>query len=443
MIHRIMPSAPSLLTSLLFAILLAGGSAFAQVPPPAPGKPDLGKLSPLAEAPDWTKLEALSKTMSAADFDAVFEGTYSNGKNSPPPWQRDPLGITVPTGAPDGRVVRIEFLPPGEKPGKVTRYWHAASELPPLQGKPPLSGLHIALDPGHIGGSYAKMEERYLTFHPDKPGEVVMEGEHVLVVAQLLKARLEALGARVSLVREKNEPVSTHQPAEYRNIAMQVLRENGILTPKDSYAGLGNAEKVMTIQWQSEKLFYRTAEINARAKLVNEQLKPDLVICLHLNAAPWGDPANPSPTPENHMHLLINGCYLPDELLLQDERFGMLHRLLTRTHDEELPLAEAVSDSLAARTGLKPFVYTTPNARLATANGYVYARNLLANRIYDCPVIYAEPYVMNNQETYDRLVLGAYSGRTLVGGKLRPSIFHEYADGVLDGVVNYYRSKRK
>ncbi len=35
------------------------------------------------------------------------------------------------------------------------------------------------------------------------------------------------------------------------------------------------------LQKVAERLFYRTAEIRARARLVNESLKPDLVLCLH------------------------------------------------------------------------------------------------------------------------------------------------------------------
>jgi len=64
----------------------------------------------------------------------------------------------------------------------------------------------------------------------------------------------------------------------------------------------------------------------------------------------------------------------------------------------------------------------TPNARLVSATGYVYARNLLANRIYECPVVCLEPYVMNNQDTYQRLLQGHYVGRTLTNGRLRSSI---------------------
>lgn len=406
----------------------------AQAPQP------LGRMNPLAEHPPWASLSKVSKTLTAEEFDQAFENIYTDALHVPPPWEHDPNGITVPTGAADGAKVRIDFRLKEEKPAVVARYWRKASELPPLDGKPVLSGLRIALDPGHIGGAYARMEERYLSFHPN---EYIAEGELSLKVAQLLKPQLEALGAQVLMVREANEPVTTARPPDLRTVAETVLREHGITNAPESYSGLVGDARVPTIQYQEEKLFYREGEIRARGKKVNEQLKPDLVLCLHFNAASWGDPAHPGYSQENHLHLLVNGCYGADELQLQDVRFEMLERLFARTHEEELPIAEAMAAEMAKSTGLPPFNYITPNARPEGKTGYVFARNLLANRIYQCPVVYVEPYVMNNEETYQRLLLGDYAGSTLFQGRLRTSIFQDYARGIVAGLANYYRQARK
>lgn len=428
----------SVFHGLCLGVALAACGALAQEPP----IPQLARLSALATAPDWSQLQALSKTLTAEEFDAAFETFYRDERRFPPPWQRDAGGVTIPTGRPDGSSARIEFRAPNAPEAQPPRYWRKVSELPKLEGRPVLSDLKIALDPGHIGGSYAVIEERRLTFHPGNPQEAVVEGDHVLKVAQLLKPRLEALGAKVSLVRENSEPVTGQRPADLRETAISVLRDAGITNPKESYAGLSGDEKVLTIQWQTEKLFYRVSEIHARARKVNEQLKPDVVVCMHLNAEPWGPNGQHLYSPVNHLHVLINGCYAADELQQQDIRFEMVRRLFLRAHDEELPLAEAVAKSMAESTGLPPYVYMTPNARLVSATGYVYARNLLANRIYECPVIYLEPYVMNNQDTYQRLLQGHYVGRTLTSGRLRSSIYEDYAQGILDGLVNHYRAKR-
>ena len=51
---------------------------------------------------------------------------------------------------------------------------------------------------------------------------------------------------------------------------------------------------------------------------MNYRLQPDLVLCLHFNAEPWGDPNHPTLVTKNHLHLLVNGSYLPAELELDD-----------------------------------------------------------------------------------------------------------------------------
>jgi hypothetical protein len=270
-----------------------------------------------------------------------------------------------------------------------------------------------------------------------------MEGETTLAVAKLLKPKLEALGARVLLVRDNTEPLTKQRPEHLRTVATQLLAERGLTHVKDSYAGLSGDERVITLQYQAEKLFYRTAEIHARADKVNKDIRPDLTLCLHLNAAPWGDPTKPTPSPQNHFHALINGCYLAGELQLADVRFGMLHRLFNRTHEEEKALAEDVTKAMKQTLGLPPFVYVDGSAKLVSETGCLYARNLLANRIYQCPVVYLEPYVMNNMATYRRVLMGHYQGRTLVEGKLRSSLYHDYISGIVEGLTTYYKARRK
>jgi hypothetical protein len=284
------------------------------------------------------------------------------------------------------------------------------------------------------------MEERFLSF---KMGESIREGDLSLLTAKILKERLIKLGAIVSLVRENNDPVTTRRPADLEKDARQLLSEAGFPNPVRTYQGVTGEAKLLTMQWQSEKLFYRVSEIHARGERVNKQIKPDLVVCLHFNAESWGDSTAPQFSPQNHLHVLVNGCYSNVELMQQDVRFEMLARLFGRVHEEELPLAKAIAESTARSTGLPAYVYTTPNARKLADNPYVYARNLLANRIYRCPVIYLEPYVMNHEETYRRLIAEHYLGRTLIGGKLVTSAIEDYVRGVVDGLVNYYQNHRR
>lgn len=384
-------------------------------------------------------MEALSDVLSREEFDAAYKNIYSDGMKHDVPWREDDDSVTVETAA-GQPPLRIKFRAPSAHEAPLPRYWRKAGELPPLkEGEGVLSGIHIALDPGHIGGSYAVMEERWLSM---KPGEVVMEGQLTLMVAIVLKARLEALGAHVSLVRQNEAPVTTAKADDLKDAARKLLAEAGIAKPAEAYAGLTGDAKIITVQWQAEKLFYRVSEIRARAKKVNDDLKPDLVICLHFNAAEWGDPAKPAFVSENHLHLLVNGCYSADELQLEDIRFEMFQRLFGRIQGEETKLGTEVADAMAKTTGLPPFTYPGHNARRVGNNPYLWSRNLLANRMYQCPVIYIEPYVMNNELTYKRLLLGHFIGRTLLDSELVTSPLEDYARGVTQGLVSYFQKAR-
>ena len=42
---------------------------------------------------------------------------------------------------------------------------------------------------------------------------------------------------------------------------------------------------------------------------------------------------------------------------------------------------------------------------------------------------------------FDRVQIGDYDGVKLVGGKLQKSIYREYADGIVAGLVDYYSAK--
>jgi hypothetical protein len=284
------------------------------------------------------------------------------------------------------------------------------------------------------------MEERWYQFGDSLP---VKEGDMTLKVALILAPRLRTLGAKVSFVRNSNEPITPKRPDDFKELAKKILVKNGVPQPRAEVLDLNDPEKEKTIRWQSEILFYRYSEIRRRAARVNFKLHPDLVLCLHFNAEPWGNPDKPTLTDVNHLHVLVNGSYSRDELELDDERFEMVRRLLSRAYDEELPFADAVATTMAKETKLPPYQYPTTNSTTKVGgSGYVYTRNLLATRLYRCPVVYCEPYVMNSNDVFARVQAGDYEGTRNVNGVERKSIFREYADSMVDGLVDYYSKAR-
>jgi N-acetylmuramoyl-L-alanine amidase len=414
---------------VVLALLLPVGIYLAvkKVPPPPVGKVIIPPaLSVLGEMPDWSRLGAFHETITRADFERLLTTIFTTSEAWRGFIQIDDAGARIATGgaAPDD-IFHLRFAT--DRAAMPTpRGWKATASLPPAPAGKPLDGLHIAIDPGHIGGEWAKIEERWLLVGDGPP---ILEGDMTLLVANLLRPRLEALGATVSMVRERNEPITPLRPDSLMGLAADAA------DAPDTPAALRRF---------AERLFYRTAEIRARAKLVNETLKPDLVLCLHFNADPWGDPANPTLVERTHLHLLLNGAYTDDEVALADQRFAMLDKLLRRTHEEEAFIGATVAEVFAEKSGLPPFIYPEGATNVRPVNGhpYLWARNLLANRLYDCPVIFMEPYVMNSTIDLPRLQAGDYEGLRDINGIPRQSIFREYCEALSEGLARHYTLHR-
>lgn len=402
------------------------------------GAPAAAPVSALSGTPDWSDLEPFQKTITRAEFVRLLDTVYAPGGAWKECIDLGKASARVHQPGSRGTDFRLEFAPSAEAANPVPRYWTPPGARKALPGKP-LAGYTIALDPGHIGGRWARMEERWFKIGHGKP---VMEGEMALTTAQHLAERLGEQGAHVVWVRKSTDPVTSDRPRTLRAEARAELLREGVSHPRDSYNGPNDPDKSESIQWQSELFFYRISEIRARAYKVNERLKPDLTICLHFNAEEWGNPANPQLTDKNHLHLLVNGNYHTGELALADVRHEMLLRLLNRCAPVDLGVSTRVAASLARATGLPPYEYHGTKA-LATQSPYVWTRNLLASRLYRCPVLYCEPYVMNSQAVFDRVQMGDYEGVRTIGGELRKSIYREYADAVAEGVAGYFAEKAR
>jgi hypothetical protein len=393
----------------------------------------------LADPPKWKLLEKYQRTITHDEFEWLVRGVYAAHGISDEFIRIDRDFACVLMDRDAQTWFTLRFARDERRRESASRIWRTAKSLPRQKRAGVFSRLKIALDPGHIGGVWAKMEERWFKMGDTPPVE---EGEMTLRVAKMLAAKLRALGARVSFVRQKNEPVTPFRPDDFMESARAVLRAGGTETPREDFDGPDDPLKEQTIRWQSEILFYRNSEIRQRARLVNSRLHPDLVLCLHFNAEAWGDERNPTFIDKNHLHLLVNGSFLESELAFDDERFEMLRRLLIRTYDEEIKIADTVAATMAKEMQLPAYQYTTDNVTKVGTSGYVYARNLVATRLYQCPVVYFEPYVMNNSDVFARVQAGDYDGTRPINGVERPSIYREYVDSLVDGLVEYYRTNR-
>lgn len=380
-------------------------------------QPAFAKTTPLGNRPDWSKLDKFQETITREQFIGLLARVYAPGDAAVGVIAVTPTMAKIQT-APGKPPYLLRFAKSSTAPA---RYWRPRSAIPKDSGKP-LAGVKITIDPGHIGGKWAKMEERWFQIGDSKP---VTEGDMTLRVAKLVKPRLEALGAQVTLTRSGSEPITSRRPEGLRKLAVESLREKGDKATK------------FAITKESERLFYRTAEIRRRAVLVNDSLKPDIVLALHFNAEAWGNPAKPSLITKNHAHFLVTGGWSKKELSYEDQRYEMLVKLLNGSHDEEVAVSKALAKTTLTATGLPPYIYQGGEVRIPGSD-YIWARNLLANRLFECPVIYAEPYVMNSREVFQRIQAGDYEGKKKIAGATRKSIYREYADAIVEGLVKHY-----
>ena len=383
------------------------------------------RLSPLAPRPVWSSLDGFQQTITKDDFMAVLDKIYAPGGA----WT-DTISFTkdsaVIATSPDKPPYVLRFAADAASARVPQVSWRSRRALPAFEPGKPLAGLKIAIDPGHLGGNWARMEERWFQIGNTTP---VTEGDMTLKVAKLLVPRLTALGAEVFLTRSKPGPVTSARPSQFRSAAVESLQQKNDPVTKES------------VSKESERLFYRASEIRRRGRLVNESIKPDLVLCLHFNAEDWGNEREPRLVNDNHLHFLVTGAWTKDELSYEDQRLDMLIKLLNRTYSEELPLANTLSGVMAKATGLPPYVYRGGSVIRVSDNPYVWGRNLLANRLFHCPVVYFEPYVMNSRSAFARIQAGDYDGLKTFGGSERKSIYREYADAVTAGLVKYYSQR--
>lgn len=398
---------------------------------PAGFRPPHPVVARLGQAPDWSALDAYQGTITREEFTYLLHHCYARSPEEAADHLRiqpDRVLILKQSNFPERGWYDLRFRTEDALSTDGPRFWRRPVEVDdlPANSTKPLQGLRIAIDPGHIGGEWVTWDDRHFLLGKDTIP--VREGEMTLIVARLLERDLTLLGATVFLTRESLHPTTNERVETLREEARSYLLRRGQIPS----AGL--------IESTAKAMFAISSEIRSRGEILNESIQPDLALCLHFDASPWGSrPAFRSP---NHLHLLINGCYSRGEIAEDDTRFEMVRRILQRIYHEELALADVVSRTMQRETRLPAFHYDGTRGMSVNDNDLVWARNLLANRVFSCPVLFFEPFCMNHRETHLRVQEGPYEGLREINGIYRKNIYQEYADGVTAGLVRYYRKWR-
>jgi hypothetical protein len=411
-----------------------------------------GQLSPLAPTPNWSTLDGYQRTISRQEFTRLINQVYSIDGAF---WNYadidDKSVVLYSDTARKHPLFTLHFA--GSESSCAPRPYTYKTQATSTDPSRPLKGIRIALDPGHIGGDWAKLEARYFKLGDDPP---VLEAKLNLITCQILAQQLQAEGADIIWAKRDYEPVTDLRPSDLRREAIAALAKPpqkkasgyvpsflfGIQQPRTGRHPTEAATED-SIEYEAALLFYRVAEIRARGDVVNKQ-HPDLTICVHYNADDWGDDPDHHPVLVAHSRLVIftNGAYEKSELAYDDYKYDMMRKLLDRTAAQEERGCALVGQSMLDTLKYPPEDYPgTYFAHHVTDVPSVYARDLLANRIYHGPVIYCEGPYMNARDAYYRIIAGDYLGLRTIQGQSVLSIYRDYATSVDKGVLKYFGVK--
>ena len=390
----------------------------------------------------WFVLQPYQGTITRAEFEDKLHTLYDPFSAFAPFLDINDQRVIIYSSPKDHRVPQFTLnFAPANQPAVTPRWFRTPAEFRaethPLDK--PLDGLRIAIDPGHIGGPWAEMEERSTRYRGSAP---VREGDLNLITGGLLKQELTDLGATVFEVRDSTDPVTPYRPRDFMPEAREMLVE------RSSYASRLRAfppDKLnflfgYRVNELADFLFFRCSEIVERGNRIRDNFVPDVTVTLYIDATPGSGRGHL--TDANANIFFVHGAYTRAEMGDAEMQRRCVYKMLEGSSDVEAEVASDIAATFAEKTHLGPVKYgdSATTREVLPGNMYVVARNLAANREYDGPVVCTEPYFMNNRVVYQRLLAGDYDGVRSFNGKKYGSIFREYADCVAKGLVKAYAS---
>ena len=365
----------------------------------------------------WHDLERYQETITRNEFERLLTRFYNPSKVIYSYLDINDQRVIVYNDRGKSKVdFTLRFAPnePAKKPASF--YYKTISDLNALKNPPdkPLKGVKIALDPGHIGGIWAGMEERQISW-ANYP--LIREGDANLIVSKKVKPRLEALGATVMLTHETADPVTKTRPEDFVAEARAEGKSGGALRRR------------------AEMYFYRRDEIYERGQLLKTKFQPDFNLSLHFNATELS--GGGEITRDNRHAFFIQAAFGPDEVDREMWRYFLFSKLLERSIPMEGAMGDAITEEILKVAPLRANAYAwTKYTCPVNDNPYNNGRNLAMTREFPGPTVLCELFYMNNSWTAARMTAGDYAGTKYIegaGGTYR-SIYEDYADAVVNAV---------
>lgn len=279
----------------------------------------------------------------------------------------------------------------------------------------PLKGLRVAIDPGHFGEKYSRIEEKYIDLNPiEKYGiyDSIQfdEGTLSVLTAKKLAEKLETLGATVLLTRSKpGETVYKISYEDWLNQNFSASVEKMIALQTDP--SLKEEEKNWWLKEASPTEIFRSTyvyvDLERRAELINA-FKPHITISCHYNLAGIYDKDGKTPGSEEDFTLFfVPGAFkkgkLKDEafrnssMKSQRSRYEFVRLLVTDDIKQSIELSLIAQKHCQKKLKLPPGDHCSylKNLCLQSSSG-IYHRNLTLPRLVHSPFLYAEPLCQDN-----------------------------------------------
>src|SRR6266480_177259 len=131
-------------------------------------------LGILGAHPKWAVLENYQETITHDEFTRLIQDVYCTHGLASDLIEINERTARILMNRETQKVFTLRLAENDASRNPVPRLWRSAKSLPRAKPERPLSGLRIALDPGHLGGRWAKMEERWFQVGNSAP---VQEGD--------------------------------------------------------------------------------------------------------------------------------------------------------------------------------------------------------------------------------------------------------------------------
>jgi len=328
-----------------------------------------------------------------------------------------------------------------------------APELPARNtGKPILSGVRIALDPGHVGGDMAtaELEGRYIKLRTSdddgrKSEAQFNEGNLTFATALLLRQHLVERGAEVMITRDQYGETSFGYNYETWKQKRYAQAFTGYVEEKQL-----NPEQIAW--WQNdasaEQVFhgiFNWDDFHERSRKI-DRFRPHITLIIHYNADPI-DVADEqgyfSAVEEDFNMAFIPGSFMAGELDDPASRLAWLRLLLSDQIDRSLGFCTEIVNALTRDTGVPVIqndegISYLAKASLRTPTQGVYARNLAMTRRIRGTMCFAESLYEDNAKESARLA----EQDLLVGGRKVSSRVSDVARAYYDAILAYTQKQQ-